>query len=290
MWSLNSQDIWRGCALESLAKEVFGSRNILATAALNAGRRHHGLFIHRIGNTRIVEKITSKAREITIAEHLAQKGSFILPRIHEVHRRGKRAHIFMEFIPRVGMIPAPSRRIFRALSAGMLAIHRELQSLDLPRIDFSSGNLLQELEALPTQIDLGLAEEAIPPLVERFNRLPFIICHNDLNWPNMSVSESWLRAECRFIDFALAGRNGIGADLFRFAARAAVGTDKEMFDGLVASFAKKAAAGESDVRFAARFYALHRNIARMTRSTREGKVKKVDRARNIFAALLAQLH
>jgi hypothetical protein len=275
--------------MESLAQEVFGSRHVLTTEALSGGLRHHGLFIHRIGNTRIVEKITSKAREITIAEHLAQKGSSILPRVHEVRRRGEQAHIFMEFIPRIGRIPAPSRRIFRALSKGMLAIHREFHSLGLPIIDHSSDRLLHRLKALPAQIDLGLAEETIPSFVERFDRLPFIVCHNDLNWPNMSVSEGWFRAECRFIDFALVARNGIGADLFQFATRAAGGTDKEMFDGLVASFAKNAAADERDVQFAARFYALIRNVAHMTRVAREGQLEKVDRTKVIIAALLAQL-
>lgn len=276
--------------MESLAQEIFGSRNVLATQALSSGFRHHGLYIHQIGDTRIVEKITGKAREITVAEHLARKGSSVLPRIHAVHRRGKNAHIFMEFIPRVGMKPAPSRRIFHALSAAMLAIDRELHCLGLPRMDLSSGELLKSLKALPAPIDLGLAEEVIPSCVERFNRLPFIVCHNDLNWPNMSFSVSWLRAECRFIDFALTGCNGIGADLFQFAARAAVGTDKEMFDGLVATFAKKAAADESDVRLAARLYALKRNIGYMNRVARAGQPEKVDHARANIAALLAQLH
>jgi hypothetical protein len=108
-------------------------------------------------------------------------------------------------------------------------------------------------------------------------------------WPNVSVSESWLRAECRFIDFGLAGPNCLGADLHHFAGRAAVGIDKEMFDGLVVTFSKQAAASEYDVRFGARFYALQRVVSRMAYHACRGQRKRLRRDRATFAALLALL-
>ena len=101
----------------------------------------------------------------------------------------------------------------------------------------------------------------------RLAALPLLLSHNDIGPHNMSVSRAPdSRLVIRFIDFGIAHRNFLGADLHHYAVWSlANASNQRIFNALVAAYAEAVCQPLRDVRLGAYGYALRRILMRWWR-------------------------
>jgi hypothetical protein len=230
-----------------------------------------------------IEKRTTSAVEIEIAQHIARAEDFVadvFPRIYNVCSRKRFSSIFMEFLPGAGQ--------YDISNASRSDMHRLTNNL-ANALDVFSGigdryhrtiapeNLLTfsgQVEVLPKEYINGIRHMHDSVQMKGLDKI-LVFSHGDLHFHNMHLGED---LSVRLMDWALASWNLVGADLHHFynLGLKKGGRYQIFFDDLVPVYAKKFEVTEEEVRLGACYYATKRHLRRsLSRGFRKGSEKKL---------------
>lgn len=237
----------------------------------------------RFGSLHFVKKVFSGPFEAALLRALYRYqavqplgASLPVPRVLGVHPDAINCTAYLEDLPATGEYGLSGDDEAADLAQGIADLQAYLSwaesycELSLPRQSLVlSLRRAHELVVRADQTDFD--EEAflgrLKEVQARLEGLPLLLSHNDISPVNMSVSKkSEGGVAIRFIDFGIAHRNFLGADLHHYAIWSLSDeSGRRFFDVLAKSYAEAVCQPLSDVRLGAYGYALRRILMRWWR-------------------------
>lgn len=192
--------------------------------AIKAGRDNLHLHVYACapdaGAPRFVEKRSRNLGEYKAARILAGRAaSPVLPAIHAVALGASSYTVFMEHIAQAGRF-TPRPKLARPLAEALWQLNRDARTWpDHPRLTTPLPWFAQLGDGLRAHLlqDLAVTERDLARLCAALRDVPRVMCHNDLNPPNILVTRSGDAEILRFVDFGRIAPNRLGADLHGLA-------------------------------------------------------------------------
>jgi hypothetical protein len=237
----------------------------------------------RFGSLHFVKKVFSGPFEAALLRALYRYqavqpvgASLPVPRVLGVHPDSIKCIAYLEDLPSTGQYNLSSDHEAADLAQSIADLQAYLSwaesycELSLPRQSLAlSLRRAHELVLMADQ--RGFDEEAflgrLRQLQARLEGLPLLLSHNDIGPGNMSVfKKPEGGVAIRFIDFGIAHRNFLGADLHHYAIWSlSNASGRRFFDVLAKSYAAAVCQPLSDVRLGAYGYGLRRILMRWWR-------------------------
>lgn len=300
-----------GDALDEFMASWGRQAKVVAKTPISRGQANEGIVIYELdwasehqdhlGTTtvrpprRVVRKRTNRIREYQVAcllkEHRALgERSRCLPDVYFAQRQGSSIDLFLEYIPEVGVRPSrPGLPAARAITRGLTEIRGispiEPEKPTVARVLRRRKRKIEKWvkEGVLTDVDASSLFDVYHASRRALKQSEVVVCHNDVGWPNCSVTSRSRRA--RFIDFTLLGYNTEGAELHLMLRDSVLMDSLSFFEKILNECSRRWSVEKSLLAAGCVEYAIYRGLQRVRRNMDRNNWEKVKKEMDFLKSL-----
>ncbi len=219
------------CFIDDLLKGSYVYDNI-KISSVKKGLSNHGIWLHEINNSKIIEKITSNQNERIVLRYMAQnckKTISVFPRLFSYFEYGSISICFLEHLDCAGVVPDFTDYNASMVAETILELESCLENIKSLRFedDLRVENLKAQMDFINTLYSADWAGEfamlnnVIKSLGRAVAKGVFIACHGDLSFSNMSTrtDKDGRIIDIKLFDFGRCAKRPQGFEFHHFVRK-----------------------------------------------------------------------